>query len=395
MKSSGASRFARWRKKISRRLPVSAAFRRPLLMVMSVVFILFCLLVLSSFLVWIFEDKGTASSTIRSFWDGIWWAIVTVATVGYGDKVPITPYGRLVGMVLIGVGFTLLSVFTGLVASLFVEERMKGAKGLKQIRYHDHLVICGWNKTAEFLLKALQERKGSGQEICLLMNQPPEFFESVESRFPGLDMAFVRGELSNEEVLRRAGVQNAALVIILPDQHADRQSADDRSIIIANAMHYLVGRDKIIVQLHNTENRSMLQRIGIANILIFDDIAGYILANSLSEPHSLQFFSHLAKTGQERMRVCEIAAGWVGKSYGEYADHMYKEQNRLPLGLMTRVKELEIDSIFKDDTSAIDQFIRSTLARSGNLLQEEKDDIRWKPDRDYVIQDTDYAILMV
>ncbi len=363
-------------------------------MVMSVVLILFCLLVLSSFLVWIFEDKGSAASTIGSFWDGIWWALVTVATVGYGDKVPITPYGRLVGMVLIGVGFTLLSVFTGLVASLFVEERMKGAKGLKQIRFHDHLVVCGWNKTAEFLLKALQERKQSELEICLLMNQAPEFFESIESRFPGLQLSFVRGELAHEEVLRRAGIPHAALVIIVPDQNADRQSADDRSIIIANAMHYLINREKIIVQLHNTENRSMLQRIGITNILIYDDIGGYILANSVLESHSLQFFSHLAKTGQERVIVCEIAPNFVGRSFGDFSDFMYKEHNRLALGLMTRVKELEIDSIFTDDTSAIDQFIRSTLGRSGSMLQEEKDDIRWKPARDYVIQDTDYAILL-
>lgn len=395
MKISITTRLSNIRRKISRRLPVSAAYRRPLLMVMSVVLILLCLLILSSFLVWIFESKGNSQSTIGSFWDGIWWAIVTVATVGYGDKVPSTPYGRLVGIALIGVGFTLLSVFTGLVASLFVEERMKGAKGLKQIRFHDHLVICGWNKTAEFLLKALQERKQTGLEICLLMNQTPEFFESIESRFPGLQLSFVRGELANEEVLRRAGVQNAAMVIIVPDQLAERQSADDRSIIIANAMHYMVQRDKIIVQLHNTENRSMLQRIGITNILIYDDIGGYLLANSVVESHSLQFFSHLAKTGQNRVIVCEIALNYIGKQYGEYADHIYREQNRLPLGLMTRVKELEIDSIFTDDTSAIDQFIRSTLSRSGNLLQEEKDNIRWKPERDYVIQDTDFAILLV
>ncbi|MDZ4121164.1 MAG: potassium channel family protein, partial [Candidatus Cloacimonadaceae bacterium] len=121
-------------------------------------FLIVCLFItilifLSSYLVWKMEYNGTQENTIRTFWDSIWWAIVTVATVGYGDKVPLTHYGRMVGLVLIVVGFALLSVFTGLIASLFVEDRIKGAKGLKQIRAHHHIVVCGWNKTGEALLR--------------------------------------------------------------------------------------------------------------------------------------------------------------------------------------------------------------------------------------------------
>jgi len=127
-----------------------------------VTFFIGVLLLISAALVWLLEHQGSASNTIESFWDGIWWAIVTVATVGYGDKYPITGMGRVVGMMLIIIGFASLSVFTGLIASLFLEDRLKGAKGLKQLRLNNHIVICGWNNTGHFFLRALIDKGMEG-----------------------------------------------------------------------------------------------------------------------------------------------------------------------------------------------------------------------------------------
>jgi voltage-gated potassium channel len=62
-----------------------------------------------------FPDYGTA----------VWWAIVTLATVGYGDVVPHTGWGRVVGSVVIIFGVTFLAFLTAVVTSLFVEEEQK------------------------------------------------------------------------------------------------------------------------------------------------------------------------------------------------------------------------------------------------------------------------------
>lgn len=67
-----------------------------------------------------FPDYGTA----------VWWAIVTLATVGYGDVVPHTGWGRLVGSVVIVIGVTLLSFLIAIVTSYFVsvQEDEKAAR---------------------------------------------------------------------------------------------------------------------------------------------------------------------------------------------------------------------------------------------------------------------------
>jgi voltage-gated potassium channel len=53
----------------------------------------------------------------------LWWAVQTVTTVGYGDAVPTTTAGRLLGTGLMIVGFASLSLLTGIIASLLVNRR--------------------------------------------------------------------------------------------------------------------------------------------------------------------------------------------------------------------------------------------------------------------------------
>jgi voltage-gated potassium channel len=57
---------------------------------------------------------------VTSLWDALWWAVVTVATVGYGDVSPITPEGRLAAAFLIVVGITLWAAITGTITSLLI-----------------------------------------------------------------------------------------------------------------------------------------------------------------------------------------------------------------------------------------------------------------------------------
>jgi voltage-gated potassium channel len=61
------------------------------------------------------------SHDFPSVWDGVWWSVVTVTTVGYGDIVPHTVPGRLIGILVMLLGIGFLSVLTATVASYFVK----------------------------------------------------------------------------------------------------------------------------------------------------------------------------------------------------------------------------------------------------------------------------------
>jgi voltage-gated potassium channel len=62
---------------------------------------------------------------IKTAEDAIWWTMVTVTTVGYGDKYPVTSEGRLIGVIVMIFGVGLFGTYTGYIASLFVSEKKK------------------------------------------------------------------------------------------------------------------------------------------------------------------------------------------------------------------------------------------------------------------------------
>jgi len=66
-------------------------------------------------------ERGVEGSNIKNFGDGLWWAITTVTTVGYGDRFPTTSTGRLLAVCLMLVGISLMGVITASVAAWFVK----------------------------------------------------------------------------------------------------------------------------------------------------------------------------------------------------------------------------------------------------------------------------------
>ncbi|HEX6333242.1 MAG TPA: ion transporter, partial [Flavisolibacter sp.] len=65
-------------------------------------------------------EKDAPGSNIKTAEDALWWAYVSITTVGYGDKFPVTSEGRIIAVALITVGVGLFGTFTAYVASWFV-----------------------------------------------------------------------------------------------------------------------------------------------------------------------------------------------------------------------------------------------------------------------------------
>ncbi len=85
----------------------------------GVFLISFLTIMLSSISILIIE--AASGGNIQSGGDALWWAVSTITTVGYGDKYPVTPEGRVVAGVLMTVGISLFGALTGLIASWFVK----------------------------------------------------------------------------------------------------------------------------------------------------------------------------------------------------------------------------------------------------------------------------------
>ena len=87
----------------------------------SVELISFLMVIFSSIAILRFEKD--VNSNIKTAEDAIWWSYVTITTVGYGDKFPITTEGRIIGAVLMTMGVGIFGTFTALVSSWFIEKK--------------------------------------------------------------------------------------------------------------------------------------------------------------------------------------------------------------------------------------------------------------------------------
>jgi voltage-gated potassium channel len=91
----------------------------------TLLFVLFIVIVVFEFSVVsiLSLEETQPDATIKSVSDAVWWALVTVSTVGYGDEYPVTNGGRIIALLLMAVGIALFSVITGSLADWFSSGR--------------------------------------------------------------------------------------------------------------------------------------------------------------------------------------------------------------------------------------------------------------------------------
>jgi voltage-gated potassium channel Kch len=89
---------------------------------LAVALVVILVVTVGSILIVLIEAPAEGAN-IKTGSDAVWWAIVTVSTVGYGDRFPVTNEGRLIGTLMIVMGVSLFSVLTSYIATQFMARR--------------------------------------------------------------------------------------------------------------------------------------------------------------------------------------------------------------------------------------------------------------------------------
>jgi len=157
--------------------------------------------------------------------NAMWWSIVTLTTVGYGDISPATPGGRLVGAVLMILGIGVLGAFTGQVASLLTERKRLKEKGLLvESTLSGHIIFSGWSNRARAVLDTIRaDDRGASREIVLIA-------EREEAPVRDKHLTFIQGK-TNNETLQRANIGSADTVLCFADPSLDEEARDAKVVL--------------------------------------------------------------------------------------------------------------------------------------------------------------------
>jgi voltage-gated potassium channel len=150
----------------------------------------------ASTVIYIFEASG-ANKGIDTFFDAIYWAVITISTVGFGDITPQTDAGRFITMFLIIGGIGIISFMTSIVTTSMTEklEEVKEQHLLNEVnKLKSFILICGYGKMGKELAKELYR---SGEDFVVIDVNPQEVEQAKRERFLAL-----RADASDMDVLK-------------------------------------------------------------------------------------------------------------------------------------------------------------------------------------------------
>ncbi|RMH62843.1 MAG: potassium channel protein [Calditrichaeota bacterium] len=222
-----------------------------------------------------------------SLTDAIWWAMVTMTTVGYGDIYAQTWIGRFLisyPCMLLGIG--ILGYLVGTVAEMILDYGSRKKKGLLRIKMNNHLIICnypGEQKVLRVIEELRRSREFSDAGLILVAQKPETLPESLTEQ----NVRFVRGHPAREEILDKAAVRQARGVFVLAQDPADPAS-DTLSFAIATQVHIMEKEMKkdlrVVVELVSQENMAMMRRSGADGIVSADGIMDALIAQEFLFP---------------------------------------------------------------------------------------------------------------
>lgn len=319
---------------------------------------------------WYFE-RYPAGST-HDFFGALWWAIVTLTTVGYGDMVPVTTGGKIMGSLVMLCGIGLVSTLTGNMASMLVEFKAKKRKGLLKVNMSNHVVIVGWNNFGQELITALQDNsvigsdETSGARLVLVNTLPGEERENLAMHTRmGDNLQFVWGSITSEAVLAKAQPDRAQLVYLL-SQHQDKspKDADQETLYAALALREIAPHVPIYGEAALPENRKHLLRAGVNEILIQGQLTSKVLGLLGANPTMWTFVQEiLGMRGSNNLQIKQLTPDEKTLNWGQLMSR-YRNDGRLPLALCQMGKQLSLEDVL-DDGSALDRFILELFESSG------------------------------
>lgn len=222
--------------------------------------------------IYLFENPANGGQ-VKNLFDSFYWAIVTVATVGYGDISPQTTGGRIVAMVLILAGLGVLSFLVSIIVTAFNEEieALRENSIYTELNRFDHfIIICGFGRVGQHIARQLEKDK---QNFVVI--DPRESYILKAKR---LGFLFIHADASKNDVMHNAGINNGATTVICA-------TGDDViNVYITLTSRHLNPEIRIISRANNQDNVKKLYQAGASNVIQPFEIAGMAVAEYIGQP---------------------------------------------------------------------------------------------------------------
>jgi voltage-gated potassium channel len=208
-----------------------------------------------------FEGLGTG--------DALYYVVLTITTVGVEGFAPVTPGGRIVTILLIVLGLSIILSVMEMVFSYIIEQSTRARLGLKTIRkFEGHMVISRFTDAVEPVLRIMKARD---LPFVVVENDPKNI-----KRLQAQGIPYINGDPTEGETLKKAGLERARSVVL-----ASKDDAED--VFVAMTAKGINPEVKVILEVSSLETVPILKRVGVdVAINPIDATVEALVTNSVS-----------------------------------------------------------------------------------------------------------------
>jgi len=244
--------------------------------------------------------EAPVNPDLDDFADALWWSIVTITTVGYGDLTPMTALGRVVAGTLMVAGMATLALFAGVVGSTLINSVLSmREESFRMSNYVDHIVICGYDAGTRMLLDTLREELDLAEHPVVIFAPTPR-----PADVPS-DFYWMQGDPTKESELEKARLAYADAVIVAGRRDTIPQQADAHTILVTftirrflkDKAHVTARRQRplyLVAEILDAENVEHARAAGADEVIQTTRIGFSLLAHAVEAHGTATLVGNLA-----------------------------------------------------------------------------------------------------
>ena len=239
-----------------------------------------------------------------SFPDVLYFTMVTVTTVGYGDIIPVTQQSRMFDtFVVTPVRLFVWLIFLGtaydfLLRHVWARWKMR----VIQARLQDHVIVAGFGTSGGEAVRELIARGTSPDDIVVIDPNP-----AAAAAAEQIGAAVIEGDATRNATLEAVKIATARAIIVAAGR-------DDTSILIVLTARGIAPHVPISVVIRSEDNEPLARQAGADTVINPASFAGLLLAGSTDGRHLADYMADLAATGGPvALHERPVAPGEVGQ----------------------------------------------------------------------------------
>lgn len=278
-------------------------------------------------------EKDSSQANITTYENAVWYSIVTLTTVGYGDYHPVTLYGRVIGTIWVLLSLGLYGLLIGQITTLMATFKENKRLGYSGINFTNHAVIIGWSDFGKLVTDQLV---GVGKEVAIITNNKDDI-EIINEKYKSKNIYTLFTDFNNYDMLKKANITESSIVFI------NFQDDTEKLVYVLNLKKYFNDLE-FVVTLENPDLKHTFLAAGVSNALSSYEISSKLLASYMFErdvaaySESIMSFAKSDSDYDVKQFIVSNTNPYLNKSYQDVFYDMKKRYNSILIGVTKRDK---------------------------------------------------------